>query len=151
MFLKMFLDVNIDDELTICSNNLTCFSWTAIFQTAWVVEVMMRFRNMQKHSFDSSIYIIYLNDTLTFARVFSPLAVCMCIYSSICTEWNCIINMNVQNREYVKNYTLLGRRRFFCLWLSLRQEQKDFEALETDLVCQLRAETGTTEMTMMIW
>lgn len=117
----------------------------------WVVEVMMRFRNMQKHSFDSSIYIIYLNDTLTFARVFSPLAVCMCIYSSICTEWNCIINMNVQNREYVKNYTLLGRRRFFCLWLSLRQEQKDFEALETDLVCQLRAETGTTEMTMMIW
>lgn len=94
---------------------------------------------------------IYLNDTLTFARVFSPLAVCMCIYSSICTEWNCIINMNVQNREYVKNYTLLGRRRFFCLWLSLRQEQKDFEALETDLVCQLRAETGTTEMTMMIW
>lgn len=57
MFLKMFLDVNIDDELTICSNNLTCFAWTAIFQTVWVVEVMMRFRNMQKHSFDSSIYL----------------------------------------------------------------------------------------------
>lgn len=70
------------------------------------------------------------------------------IYYSICTEWNCIINMNVHNHRYMKNNntrTHFARQQAVRLQLSLHQDPKVrfWTLTETDLIWLLQEKQGT--------
>lgn len=99
----------------------------------------MQFRNMQKHRYGPLNTFFFLPVSALHYRFACG------IYYSICTEWSCIINMNVHNHRYMKNNnasTHFAPQRAVCLWLSLHQEWRIWilTQIETDL---LQAKQGT--------
>lgn len=67
------------------------------------------------------------------------------IYYSICTQWNCIINMNVHNLRHMKNNasTHFARQQAVCFWLHRERRSCFLTPVETDLVWLLQVKQGT--------